>query len=741
MAFVVHSVSGLPTAPKARLLDSVSYPSYEVPDKILTKITLWEVEANVGGMLTWSYWKSVFNWRPDYNVIVHQKDPIKDKTYTFVVHETENLEVANAAFKSVCETLEPLVDDCAVIFTKPLLEGIVTPMPKKTAELPLALTDLMIVNPDAHSDWATVLRALWRKPLVHDDVDSIAGLAEQGGGVHQQDNEGNTFLHRAVTAGSAKGVEIIIEIISETEKQKLVKATNKHGKAAIHSAFEHNNPDIVRILVQSGADLTMAANDDDGSNPFHLAAQNDSAKCIQAVHHISAAEHQKIQKALDAPNKTGFTPLMFSVKGGFIDSAVSLLQADANPNVQHAESGNTALHFAAEKGDAVVLKALIVFGGDIFIRNKGGKTPLDVALGATEGDHKGCIKILQEITDLTKQANDIYASAQKLPDVASDSVFLLCLDGGGVRGLLGLQILIAIRNRMKQIQPDCAPLHDYFDYIAGTSIGGVFTLAASAMNAGLEESRADLFKVVDNIFTSKPTFSSADADGIAKGTFGVEMNISDITKPRIIIHTVEAHANPPVLRKLCNFGKNKSDWKVWEAARATTAAPIYFPPHKECYIDGGVMANNPTLSAMAEIVEAAAMEETPCKFGMVVSIGTGRHKVPQHLDHIGVYVPTICNLNTIPHSLSALGNLMNLFIGQSTTSDGEIVAQARSWCNSVGAQYFRLSPELSVPIDLAESKKVPIVEMMYEGLEFGLQSARDIDMIARVLLSKKLAIC
>ena len=282
-------------------------PSYEVPDKISTKITLWEVEANVGGMLTWSYWKSVFNWRPDYNVIVHQKDPIKDKTYTFVVHETENLEVANAAFKSVCETLEPLVDDCAVIFTKPLLEGIVTPMPKKTAELPLALTDLMIVNPDAHSDWATVLRALWRKPLVHDDVDSIAGLAEQGGGVHQQDNEGNTFLHRAVTAGSAKGVEIIIEMISETEKQKLVKATNKHGKAAIHFAFEHNNPDIVRILVQSGADLTMAANDDDGSNSFHLAAQNDSAKCIQAVHHISAAEHQKIKKAfIGCSKQNGF---------------------------------------------------------------------------------------------------------------------------------------------------------------------------------------------------------------------------------------------------------------------------------------------------------------------------------------------------------------------------------------------------------------------------------------------------
>ncbi|KAL5471066.1 hypothetical protein EMCRGX_G029142 [Ephydatia muelleri] len=736
MAFVVHSVSGLPTAQKARFLDSVSYPSREVPDKILTKITLWEVEANVGGMLTWSYWKSVLNRRPDYNVIVHQKDPIKDKTHTFVVHESENLEVANAAFKSVCETLEPLVDDCAVILTKHLLEGIISPTPRKAEELSEVLTELMQVNPDAHPDWVTVLRALWRQALVLDSADGISRIVEAGANVHQQDDAGNTLLHHAIVAGSAKGVQSITENMSETDKQKILNATNEKGKAAVHCAFEQNNPDIVRALVQSGADLTMAAKDDDGSNPFHLAAQNDSAKCIQAVHHISAAEHQKIQKALDAPNKTGFTPLMFSVKGGFIDSAMSLLQADANPNVQHAESGNTALHFAAEKGDVIVLKALIVFGGDIFIRNKGGKTPLDVALGATEGDHKGCIKILQEITDLTKQANDIYASAQKLPDVASDSVFLLCLDGGGVRGLLSLQILMAIRNRMKQIQSNCTPLHEYFDYIAGTSIGGLITLSASALNASLEESRADLFKVVDDVFVTKPTFTFAAADGIAKGTFGVEMNISDIKKPRIIVHTVEAHVNPPILLKIRNFGKNKSDWKVWEAARATSAAPIYFPPHNERYIDGGVMANNPTLSAMAEIVEATMSEGKQVKFGMVLSVGTG-HGEPLPVNHIGVYVPTISNLLTIPHSLSALGSVMNLFIDQSTSSDGEIVTQASSWCNSVGAQYFRLSPLLSVPIDLAESKKEPIVQMLYEGLVFGLQSARDIDMIARIILSKK----
>ena len=108
-----------------------------------------------------------------------------------------------------------------------------------------------------------------------------------------------------------------------------------------------------------------------------------------------------------------------------------------------------------------------------------------------------------------------------------------------MRGLLSLQIFMAIRNHMKQIQPDCAPLQDYFDYLAGTSIGGLIALASSALNASLEESRDDLFNVVDDVFTIKPTFTFEAADGIAKSTFGLEMKISDIKKQCI---TCSPHA-------------------------------------------------------------------------------------------------------------------------------------------------------------------------------------------------------
>ena len=750
MPYVVHDLSGLPTSPKARLLDCVSYPPHELPDKILTKITLWEVESNVGGMLTWAYWKSVFNWRPDYNVIVRQVDPIKNKSYTFVVHESDNEEVAREAFKAVYEVLEPLVDDCFVILTKQLLEGIITPEPRNANDLSYVLTELMQTNPKAHPHWSYVLQALWKgavgRACGDGKEDEIALLAEKAADTSHSDHQGNTcaFLHHAIAAGSAKGVQSLTENISEEDKQKILHETNEDGKAAIHCAFERNDPDIVRCLIESGADLNMSAKDGDGSNPFHLAAQTNCAQSIHAVNHgekdftskRSSSEKQSLLKALDAFNKSGFTPLMMAVMSDNTDCAVALLQAEANPNVQHVESGNTAIHYAAEKCNAVILKALIVFGGDISIKNKAGQIPLDIALKASKGDTKVCVETLQKIADLTKEAAKTYAAAPKLPAIDPDAVFLMCLDGGGVRGLLSLQILMAIRNRMKQIQPDCAPFQDYFDYLAGTSIGGLITLASSALNASLEESRADLFKVVDYVFPTKPTFTLEAADDIAKGTFGLKMKISEIKSPRIIVHTVEANVNPPILHKVRNFGANKSDWHVWEAGRATTAAPIYFPPHKDRYIDGGVMANNPTLSAMTEVVQAAVEEKKQAKFGLVVSIGTG-HGPSLPVKDVGVYVPSLTTLLNIPSTLSALGSVMNLFIGQSTTSDGEVVDSARAWCTSVGAQYFRLSPLLSTPIDLAEYKKPPIVQMLYEGVVFGLTNASDINTIARIILTRK----
>lgn len=42
---------------------------------------------------------------------------------------------------------------------------------------------------------------------------------------------------------------------------------------------------------------------------------------------------------------------------------------------------------------------------------------------------------------------------------------------------------------------------------------------------------------------------------------------------------------------------------VWETAKVTGAAPSYFTLDHEAFIDGGLISNNPTLDAMAELIQ------------------------------------------------------------------------------------------------------------------------------------------
>src|SRR5690606_26533575 len=51
---------------------------------------------------------------------------------------------------------------------------------------------------------------------------------------------------------------------------------------------------------------------------------------------------------------------------------------------------------------------------------------------------------------------------------------LLALDGGGIRGIITLEVLAEIENQLRQrYRRDDFVLADYFDYVAGTSTGAI----------------------------------------------------------------------------------------------------------------------------------------------------------------------------------------------------------------------------------------------------------------------------
>ena len=126
------------------------YPLQELPDVVVSELELWEVDANVGGFFSLSYWRSIFNRRPDYNIILKQQDLDTQREVEasgmFVLHESSALDSSQQAFEQVRSTLEPLVDDGSVMMTEKLLEEIITPKPREASRLVFELVEIMDKN-------------------------------------------------------------------------------------------------------------------------------------------------------------------------------------------------------------------------------------------------------------------------------------------------------------------------------------------------------------------------------------------------------------------------------------------------------------------------------------------------------------------------------------------------------------------------------------------------------------------
>ena len=69
---------------------------------------------------------------------------------------------------------------------------------------------------------------------------------------------------------------------------------------------------------------------------------------------------------------------------------------------------------------------------------------------------------------------------------------------------------------------------------------------------------------------------------------------------------------------------------VWKVARYTSAAPFYFKS-KDYYVDGGLLANNPSLHALTTIQTHLRSEGDSRGVSLVVSVGTGIN--PSHECH------------------------------------------------------------------------------------------------------------
>ena len=233
---------------------------------------------------------------------------------------------------------------------------------------------------------------------------------------------------------------------------------------------------------------------------------------------------------------------------------------------------------------------------------------------------------------------------------------LLAIDGGGIRGVLSLQILEEIEKLLvRESGREDYRLADYFDYVAGTSTGGIIA-AGIAVGMSAKEildfylnNGATMFDKASIIRRLQYQYKSEPLALQLQKVFG-EQTILGAPELETLLLLVMRNAttdspwpisnNPFAKYNDAKHGACNLHFPLWQLVRASTAAPTYFPPEViNCggksfvFVDGGVtMYNNPAFQMllMATVDRywlRAAAENRGWKTGidemLIVSVGTG----------------------------------------------------------------------------------------------------------------------
>ena len=210
---------------------------------------------------------------------------------------------------------------------------------------------------------------------------------------------------------------------------------------------------------------------------------------------------------------------------------------------------------------------------------------------------------------------------------------VLSLDGGGLRGIFTLRLL-------QEIEAQCGlPIQECFDYVVGTSTGGLIALAIFHCGMSIPECM-ELYREMGGSAFQKwklgagraHAFDHTKLEALLLEKFGDRrMDEARGTKVAVVSHRWDQSPNRLAIFANYDLDPSRSRFEraplgcfVREAARATSAAPTYFEPCAiDCdgvrrqYVDGGLVANDPVLISFAEASTLGVVRS-------VVSLGTGR---------------------------------------------------------------------------------------------------------------------
>jgi hypothetical protein len=208
---------------------------------------------------------------------------------------------------------------------------------------------------------------------------------------------------------------------------------------------------------------------------------------------------------------------------------------------------------------------------------------------------------------------------------------LLCLSGGGYRGLFTAVVLEHIEAQLQRF--GTPRLRDHFDLVAGTSIGGLLACGIAAGIAA-RQLREALANGGGTVFPQRsfatarqmigPLYSGATLAAVIRKTLGASATttLEQLDMPLLVPAVSWISGELVTFESRGLAGSRAPATTLLDVCLATSAAPTYFPAHaleNDVLVDGGLVANAPDLCAL---LAAQARWRLPLSGYEMVSIGT-----------------------------------------------------------------------------------------------------------------------
>ena len=306
---------------------------------------------------------------------------------------------------------------------------------------------------------------------------------------------------------------------------------------------------------------------------------------------------------------------------------------------------------------------------------------------------------------------------------------ILCLDGGGMRGVGTLTMLAALEMKTG------LRTHQLFDRIYGTSTGGLAAIllarghtANEVLNLYVEEGEVIFGRSTWDMITNPggllgAAYNPEGLESVIKKYVG-DATLSDVQVP---VTVTSVNSKTGSLQLLSSEDEETKDVSMLEAGRATSAAPTYFPAKtvktktgEYLAVDGGVGYNNPAAIAFEHARDHYKAHGRKVKINML-SLGTGSEEMLQ------------LNENAGKLGFGNPGNIPGYFMGIKAREVEDTMARLHK--KGKLQSYARIQFGLDQKVDLADYSESTL--KMLQQVAWNRANEKEMSDFAKLLLKQK----